>query len=425
MCIGLRKREAAIRIALFVGTLTLGLLVHQVHQSIYKNTPGWDQYLAFNQLRAEFTDYRASNRIHRVDQAEILKGIGWTENDMSMLSRFFYIDDEVFSFEKLNEVVEQLPPGQRRIKALYVLREIVATPLGTRACLLWLFCLTLAHWRWRSLLISLSAPIGVAIILIALTLWMRNPPDRVVWPLLFFMLVCPLMFMAKGETGSRLRGLRLALIGIVAATVVIQLPAAFSKLSARSSIVRQRHRALKRTLTKIAPQPDQLFVIWGGAFPWTSIRPFKTPNELRNFRTFPLGSAQRTPDAAKILLEYQIDDLYLSLGRRSDLFFIDRQSEKLQEIYTVYMREHYGFGIYWQTHWKFRSFAVHQIKFTDGILPEFQPSEFPSKPGVRVRQRTPSTRTTIQKIWKRPPLNTGDRRSRNPESEPPAREFRQ
>jgi hypothetical protein len=366
VCVGLGKREAALRAFLFVGVLSLSALLHQANQMVYEYSPGWKEHFAFNQVRAEFTDYGARVRIKQSGTDEILESVGWSKNDLVMLSRNFFIDSDVYSLEKISTVAGQLPAGYRPNRAAKTLAEVVASPLGHRACLLWLLCFLLAEWRWRSLLISVGAPLGVAILLAALAVWMRNPPTRIVWPLLIFMATCPLMFMAKRETEFRMRKLRLVVVSIVALLLISETPAAASTMSRRSFVLERDYHALKTILHKISPQPDQLFVVWSGAFPWRpAIRPFEVPKHLRNFRVLSLGPYQRTPNATKVLSEFKIHDLYLSLGQRKEIFFVVREDNADQNLYSAYMQEHYGRKVTWNQRGKVGRSMVGQVVFAE------------------------------------------------------------
>jgi hypothetical protein len=203
-------------------------------------------------------------------------------------------------------------------------------------------------------------------LLAAITLLLRTPVARIVWPLLFFMVVPPLMFLAGREGWRHRRALRLSLLLVVAAIMIVRLPAIVSKMTAQSQTLQEDRLTLRRELQQMGPKPDQLFVVFPAVFPWGLISPFKTPDYLQNFKVFSLGSGQRTPDAAKILSEFKIRNLPLSLGRRDDLFLIDFRgtNRRFTKFYAVFMKEHHGLQVNLQTQRIFSSFIIQRVKFT-------------------------------------------------------------
>lgn len=359
--LGRPRRAVVLRVGLFVASLALAFALRQLDVLAYSGNPGWREYQVFNPLLARFTDSRALYHLTPAERKRLCEGVGWSANDANMISDFFFLDEEMYSLAKLQAIVEQLP-ADRRVGldgAIHHLRGIGRSTMALSAISLCLLAIASARWRWRDWLAYAVPWLGVPAILIYLTIYFRAPPERVYWPLLFFLFLPPLMSLVSPERKTLARGLGRAALVLLVLTQVPQRLEDHARDSAKKMVRTERVRT---ALRKISPSPGELYVTWGQSFPWTFIEPFKDLAYLRDFRTFPLGASQRTPDSQRVLKAFDIDDLYLDLATRPDLFFVLYRPSALGRNYQTYMREHYQLDVVIRPVRRFRGFIIARVE---------------------------------------------------------------
>jgi hypothetical protein len=122
---------------------------------------------------------------------------------------------------------------------------------------------------------------------------------------------------------------------------------------------RERHQhAFEADIRELAPRPSELFVAWGEAFPMKDIDPLAP--QLGEMRILPLGAELGTPHVAGTLDRFGIDNLYLALVSRPDVFLIS--DEEKNDLYVDYMREKYGLDVTVQPRFEGRTFAVYTVE---------------------------------------------------------------
>jgi len=127
----------------------------------------------------------------------------------------------------------------------------------------------------------------------------------------------------------------------------------------RRADARERHQnAFEADIRELAPRPSELFVAWAEAFPMKDIDPLAP--QLGEMRILPLGTELGTPHVADTLRRFEIDNLYLALAARPDVFLIS--DEEKNALYVDYMREKYGLDVTVRPSFQGRTFAVYTVE---------------------------------------------------------------
>jgi hypothetical protein len=77
-------------------------------------------------------------------------------------------------------------------------------------------------------------------------------------------------------------------------------------------------------------------------------------------RILPLGLELHTPHVAGTMKRFRIDDVYLALASRPDVFLIS--NDKQNSLYADYMREKYGLDVVLRPLFQGRTFTVYAVQ---------------------------------------------------------------
>ena len=85
--------------------LVLFVVVFRFMDASSYSGPGWDEYNKLNIARAPYTDFGAWRTV--ADNEELLKKYDYSENDIQLVRRFFFIDRDVANSRKLSLMLEE------------------------------------------------------------------------------------------------------------------------------------------------------------------------------------------------------------------------------------------------------------------------------------------------------------------------------
>jgi hypothetical protein len=110
--------------------------------------------------------------------------------------------------------------------------------------------------------------------------------------------------------------------------------------AAASQAAQRMSDNLVTTLHELRPRPDQLYVDWGGSFPYELLLGSRQIDALKPMRILVLGSTNQTPINAERLREFHIDDLFRAIWQRPNIFVIGYKDAMI--LMSRYALEHYG-----------------------------------------------------------------------------------
>ncbi len=321
------------------------LLAGQVQKSDERMRAGVEnaKYGEVASLRSTFNDCMVLESKPREQQEEIVRHVGWTLNDYDMLMQWFWMDEKVYSPEKMRAIFAELPRARdvRLSDVAELGGEILHNP-GARSCLLLMVAFGILGWGAWSQLARLSCALGFFVVLMAY-LWLsdRRPPERVYVPMLTVLAWLPLVFVDLKEALQPGKGLlhKMALFGVTL-LLAVQAVQVVTCSVAESRRYAARHRELRATVARMSPHPADLYVIQGATFPWRWVTPFCDISFLRPFNSFNLWTDEHSPAAARRLQSRDIDNLYVALADKEHVFLLTRNNRFL-DVYSQFVREHY------------------------------------------------------------------------------------
>jgi hypothetical protein len=329
-----RLRPWVVAGAVLAGALVVSLALRALDERWYATSPGWSEYLAHNRIRAELTELRGGDPGAR---DAILRGAGWSQNDLAMLDNWFYASPAVFGLERMRgarAALRQRPPASPGAVARTLLRaagEAVARGLPAIAFAAGLIVLV-QGWPARGFVgYAVLAAVGT---LVLVTLLFKPPPPRVVWTVWALQAAVAVRVAAPARAAGRLR---------IAAGTVLLLAAVAASLGPVRAQARDRHAGtaqLADDLVRWAPTVAGLHVSVGGAFPEELVMwPFQARPALPGLAVLPIGAAAYTPLVQGFLQREGIPDLPLALCTRPTMRLL--VSSTLLDPIARYLAEHH------------------------------------------------------------------------------------
>jgi hypothetical protein len=339
----------------------VGFRIYNNHQ--YSKIPEWKSFQEFNALRIEFIDYDIFSRVTDNQQNEVLRSVGWTENDYKMMKSWFFADPAVYSTQNLRSIRDQIPTStnfmvKKNLKIIY--RKVLLSNYGLKCILiLFVFLIFIQISKKSSIIIFANFAI-TCIFFLYLIFFKKEPPDRVYISIFYFNVIAAMFLFESSEKLIRIKT-TVILIGLIITTV--RFNSIHGTLIHKSKNLRETNDELKSCLERLVkPNNDLLFVRWAASFPWESVPPFQNLDYLRNFHEFGLGSTQRTPDNQKILMKYGVTDIYNDLYTKENLRLVTYKSQIQIDMYRTYVQQHYMKNLQPRLDFACKNFSVYQFR---------------------------------------------------------------
>ena len=302
----------------------------------YSASPGWEQFYDINAAKAHFIDNDLIENSPATTQA--LRSVGWGVADLQVLRNWFFVDDEIFSLDKMNAVIESastrsvaagLVSGIDRLGS--VRRDVLA-----EVALAFLVVLILAAptsvWAWM-------AGVMAWYILLALSVatLLRPMPPHVYLPCLVAV-VCSGLLLASA---SRLNTLSRRTLAVGALLLV------GPGLVGVRSVVGGSYRhaaqvaAFHDEWRDFSERPAKLVAAWAQGFPYELVvSPLRERTvDMGTTALVSIGTLARTPFTRSRLREAGVDDLAVALIDDPGVVLI--APEDLLQSLVTFLRDRY------------------------------------------------------------------------------------
>lgn len=317
--------------------IVVGAKVYNDHR--YASTPGWQDFYEYNALRAEFTDYQRAS--YDETSKPLFDRAGWSENDFFMLRYWFFADEKRYSKQAFRTVLAGFPRVESSGSAnvLAGMGSDLRTTPALQALVAALVVPFVFAARRQGGTTRLALAYGSVVLVCGLVIVARRRlPPWVYEPLLAYgpalALVLP-AYQAPALSAAwpwRMGPIAI-LLGYFATTAARQL-----WLESETALV--LNQRLKYAIRQLRPCPDQLYVLWGGMFPFEFILSAADLDEWRDFKMLGTGFTAHTPINRARLQEFRIGDVYAALWRQPDVLLVCHA--KYAPALAAYVQEHYG-----------------------------------------------------------------------------------
>jgi hypothetical protein len=368
------RRQSFVTMVLLVLACSFAGGSEMYHRHRYEHW-GTFNYLEFNRLYGEFSDFRRSQRIP-VSSEEIekltLTSTGWSSNDYEMFMNEFYMDEKLYTIEKMRSLLDGIDRFENEISkntlnsstsSNFEVRKSYYEKMNTDfwkrqqalmrsdallcAILFLLAGVLLSEFEIYSVVIIVAvmgAVVGVLAYVNYQTL-LRDPAERVFYPLWVY--VSLLALLCTTARKPRLSVRRNAVVQNVL-TVVALLACSFTVWYGTQTIttyysgiteeIRGGEERLRKAVAALHPTKENLYVIWAYGFPFRDIPPFCDVTVFNNFRALWLMWAQRTPTTKQVLDSYGIRNIYEAIPRQQNIFFLFSVNQVTNPLLNYHLR---------------------------------------------------------------------------------------
>jgi hypothetical protein len=346
--------------------LLISALLQCGQQAYYKHSSGWEQFYRYNNVRADFIDRQKI--LWNKSTEPFFRQVGWSQNDLAMLVSWFYVDERVYSLQNLLFISQNssLSPRPEVVwrKLLFDLGRSFLSYAGiaTSALFVLLLIKGVGITRWFSSL----ALLWYSGVFFGINMIERHLPYRVSLVMLFGLFTIQLaLWCQTSEEGLR-RSVNEPLsskmpFALVAVSYAICCGGQIQAVSELSATQQYLQKSFRHDMARLQPRVNQLFVIWGGDFPYQEYQlPTQAAPVTSNMQILGLGVGSHEPFVQNRLKSFGIDNLYQAFYTRDDVFLIC--SERKKKLLIQYIWEHYHTSVEIRTVFQGTRFTVRQVR---------------------------------------------------------------
>jgi len=288
--VAIRRRDVAVvraALRLTVSIALIGLGAVAVNLFAYRSSPGWENFLRTNLNRGMLNEYLGAGGISRPTLQRLERDAGLSPNDVEMLSYYFFADRRVYTDHRM-ATAAAIVQDERRVALDDLLPALQR--YASASLIVWVLLTLITVCRYSNALLfeAIWFQFVAVVVFLGLTAFAKEPPYRVVWPILALVAVMHLIAALRLGTPHR---------GSLAA--VLLLASLFPLWKFGSDECRSAERARDRAgviafeARQLAALRPRLVIIQGAAFPYEGYwRPFHEPPPLA---LLGLGASTATP----------------------------------------------------------------------------------------------------------------------------------
>lgn len=333
----LTQARASILRFLAATFLIAGLLVGYNH-FFYQRDPGWAKSIDFFDRHFELHELR--NPVYNEQTQPVFDEVGWTANDLWMFQDWYFLDEDIYSADKLRKICQSF--ARFNIDKPSNLSLINKFTFDTTQAALFFFLALL--WALPK---GSKRTVGMTtlwtFLVLAFLMAYEKLPERVFVPALFFLTVLAVFHAVpkwKDPHQSPARNASNFKI-VVALAIFLSLFSAyfFQKEYARNLNWNQCEGLFKTYMDGLGPKDNQLYAVWYYSFPFELNAAFDDFETYRHFNMVPLAWFQRSPTTHAMLERFGVKDLFRDMVDNPNLFMICSKDEG--ESYKTHMKEKY------------------------------------------------------------------------------------
>ncbi|MCI4625514.1 MAG: hypothetical protein L3V56_06095 [Candidatus Magnetoovum sp. WYHC-5] len=335
-----RVRQNVLKYVLFfVIVLSLCVGAWKYNNFYLKKDGAWNEYFEKVGLLQKFLDFQEAP--YNESTKPYFDKVNWTFVDYVMLMTWNFSDKVLFSAEKMKEVLANFP-SLRLSAPVQTISRYFRLILSDRGVHYILFVLVLFGVCTRFTKEKALSLLFILIVLSGLLSYMMlfmKLERRVYLSMFSFIAAVALLFAdfeisTKSLTRQRLAGW----IGVLVA--VIMSVSVFSLSVQQSRFNKYWNQEVRAAVQAINPRAEQLYVVWGPAFPFERLLPFDGFEYLENFKVLWLCGLTVTPFFDERMKSFQIEDINKALYEKQNVFvFIP---EQIIRYYAEFVKAHYG-----------------------------------------------------------------------------------
>lgn len=286
----------------------------------------WQTFNALNPARAPLTDFGAGVQLK--EHPEILAKYDYTENDVDLISNWFFVDSSIANPVTLKAMLAELGPLPAQSNALnngWIGIKTFVHPVLLPGFLAALFLLLLIPNRKTFVAWALCLAA-----IFALGILGRPGIIRVYIPVLSLLLIAPLL--AQGFLRQRLP------MCLVQGAIVV---AVFFNTTAVFSESRAAQLASEQIREELRDFPDEPVVVWGATFPFEAVYPvLRKFDSTPTYRLYSLAAFTHAPFSVAYAEQAAGRGMIDRLTSQSGIPIV--ANEQRFDLLTIYCKERLG-----------------------------------------------------------------------------------
>jgi len=316
-------------------SLMLGELLHLGFVLDYEINAAWRGFFRWHETVNQFADFDHVNPT----KAE-LKNAHWSENDLSMMKNFMFLDSSVFNNQTAQKILASSKTTFRAsLNPDYFVRELNRVLLDSKslvslaAFLMVNFTLFSKPKDWLMNLI----PVSIILVIDGLLICFLKAPQYVFTPLFGFPLVTIMLRARQGFLSTQSKRIIFLVLALILASSVIVM----QQDEARRA--KNRRTILLREIEKIAPNSKEFYLLLPFSFPIANIDPLGNPIEILNGLNFDFSS-RIYPLKKRIITGFGSTDLRSLIGNPNSRFAASDYLDSINQI-VRFCAEHYRYEV--------------------------------------------------------------------------------
>ena len=337
--------------------------VYKIDKQAYRGSPEWQTYLTVQPLRVHFDVNH--NVTYLPEKKHVFDNAGWTENDLNMINSRFFVRQPLYNPGKLRYVADQFPASSQaydRLSKLYLIFQYWIGKPYFIAVLSFSILLMMHKLSKRGRWHLVSSFVAMLMVFVGIHLQGRPPLHRVHFPAFAFILVLGTLISIyeqaanTTEKTSRIERLFPTIIMFLCALATLQLHNVWTLNRHNAAAV----KLYQDDIRALQPKSNQLFVVWGGNFPYQqAFLPLSAKTSLTDLKLYLFGSTTLSPYSLQRLKDFNIDDLTQAFYRRDDVF-LSSTKEKLPML-IQFIKQHYGVDVKAANYFNGKTFKVYRL----------------------------------------------------------------
>jgi hypothetical protein len=332
-------RSARHAVAILAGCLLLGWGAVRFNDGYYARDADWKDFYPFNILRVEFMDF--DHVEYNSQTAGAFAAADWKPVDLQMLRSWAFLDQDRYSSQKLNSILDAVPvirPAARPWNGLIKQLAADGELWGLLACGAAIVAILSVDRSAR--LIPLACFL-MALATCAVVYRFMHLPARVYCPVFGGCAATALVFSNGPRSFGKRRpwvetgiGRNLALV-VLGALIVWR---GYAVWHSNANFV-SYHKSAVAMLGNLAPKSNQLFVVWAGDFPFEYVTlPLAAQPLLADFKVMTMGNTSGF--TRQRMRELGVRDLRALVQHGGSVDFICQPADVA--LLDAYFWAHYG-----------------------------------------------------------------------------------
>ncbi|GBE05165.1 hypothetical protein BMS3Abin10_00787 [bacterium BMS3Abin10] len=331
-----RKRALGKLLVLVIPLIIIIILSATYHRSAYLKDDNWAHMIKKIELGRELVDNNKAME-YSSRTKHIFDSVGWSLNDVIMLTNWFFIDDEVFGLVKREKVLREINNISLPRPMIY-LEHMVRDKYFYGAVVLLIYFISQINMR-QKIFFQIALSLLVSVFIILYMGYSVRLPDRVYMPILSYLAFLALFFVDKDIRPEEIKlwkGKLNILFVVIFMVFFIFIHYSFNAVRKKQNVV------LKHSIARLDPEKDRIYLVWAKSLPLELLSVFDNLDDFADLKMLDITADFNDPRVMKVSKALNIKN-FGELTGKDNLFHIGNLT--YMALYARYLKEHYNLDV--------------------------------------------------------------------------------